>query len=655
MKIIQSLLRACADLLQPRAIVTALGCTLLVLQAQAASKCWIIVETTPTDAQVEVVVKPAKMGVTPAPVKAEGHKFEIRANKDDSIQITANARNFESLTNTVGFNEVKAGVNSETKPYAVRMTLEALRSEIPVDLVSEPGTKFYVADSIQEPATTLVFARGKSSDPWPTVTVRAERPLYKTAERSYLREELVALAAQGKRPQLAITLDEIERRARLMVVANEVGARVLLDGRCVTNTPGEVALVFSRAGADEPWPSHLLRIEKEEYEYRPVGTFGQPAYETNLTFEAVRALNQRLNLPDFQPVRFFEVPMYRVAVSRGEAKLELTNSISAKDPNEPSATRLLAFGGNPKNEPMIVGRIGAVLPLNAQGNRGDQQGKPGEIILALPIIGARPTNQPPEIIGSQIYLLTASGSSIPVTDQEPGIYDLDPCITKDRKTVFYSSNKGGQRGIWKKPLIGQGKSQIDPGRGIDVEPAVFTTSEGVARIAFTRYSPSAAVGTRGSIIIQEEDRSLFAETKPGRSPAWSNDGTKIAYVSPENKICVMDLSTGESPRVLTKGTSVDEAPIWLPGDRYLIYASASAAEARYGTGNFDLWKVDMEGNTEQIVSNTSYDGMPAMTSETLVGEGKQGTKTYTYFLSNRGAQKTGADIWKIHYFELELR
>jgi hypothetical protein len=112
-------------------------------------------------------------------------------------------------------------------------------------------------------------------------------------------------------------------------------------------------------------------------------------------------------------------------------------------------------------------------------------------------------------------------------------------------------------------------------------------------------------------------------------------------------------ANGENSRVLTAGKSIDDSPVWLPGDQQIAFASAISTEAaRYGTGNFDLWRVDLEGNTQQIVSNLSFDGMPAVTSEALVGEGKQGTLTFVYFVSNRGAQRTGADAWKVHYFEL---
>ena len=636
--------------------VLSVACLSLLLATSAHGipiKRALRIETTPANTTIEILVVPADNDPKRAMVyhspPGQGNGWNtgpIRLATGDFLLITATAQNFESRTNVIRYEELKNREGSERNPYVVRLELPELRREVAVDLQSGPGTQFYVDGNAQAAATTLAFVRENGDAPWKKISLKADRPLYQSVERSYTYEEVAALPAQSGRRQLQIPLVEIERPAFLKVTANEAGARVLLDGKAVGSTPADVTLSFTRPNAETPWSSHQLRVEKEEYEYRPLGELlGQPAFVTNLTFEAVRDLSQKLNLPDFQPVRFFQVPMYRFAVARGEAKLLVTNSISAKDPNDTMVGKLLDFGGNPRGEPLIVGRLGATLS-------GNTPGKPGEVVLALPVMNPR-QNGPAELVGSQVYLLNASGSLTPVTEGEPGIYDFDPCITKDRKTVYYSSDRGGQRGIWKKGVSAQGVSPIDPGRGVDVEPSVFTTSEGVTRVAFSRYLPRAAVGSSSLIVVQEEDRLSFAETRRGRCPAWSNDGTKIAYISPDNKVCVMD-STGENERVLTRGKSVDDAPAWLPGDRQLIYASAvSSEEARLGTGNYDLWRVDLDGNTEQVVANPSYDGMPAVTSEALVGEGKQGTLTFVYFLSNRGAQRTGADPWKIHYFELK--
>lgn len=648
MKILQYFHRGVVNVFRRPTVTSVILFLLLSMPAMAATvRRAIHIETAPAEATVEILFLPAdgdarRRKIIPRnDLETEVLKFYEK----DSVLITASAKDYESVTNLVRFEDLHTEDASTKNPFRQKITLPQLRQEIPVELLSEGDTTFSINNVQTRPATSMVFVRDNSRSRWHPVTIKAERLHYKTLEANYEHDAVETLPLRGGRRQLNVLLEEIERPAKLLVTANESGARVFLDGTPATTTPGEVPLMFTRDDGNAPWSTHVLRVEKEEYEYRPAGLLlGLPAFQTNLTFDAVKALNQKIYLPEFQPVRFFQVPMYRFRIAKGETKLEVTNSISAKDGNDAQVAKLLEFGGNPRGEAVIAGRIGAALLSNAQG-------KPGQVVLTLPVTNPRP-GEPSEIVGTQIYLLNASGSSTPVTDGEPGIYDFDPCITKDGKTVYYSSDHGGQRGIWKKSVGGQGRSPIDPGRGVDVEPSVFTSSEGNTRVAFTRYSLRAAVGTPPFIVVQEEDRLSFAETRRGRSPAWSNDGSKIAYVSADNKICVMD-ANGENSRVLTAGKSVDDSPVWLPGDQQIAYASAiSTAEARNGTGNYDLWRVDLDGNTQQIVSNLSFDGMPALTSEALVGEGKQGTLTYIYFISNRGAQRTGADIWKVHYFEL---
>jgi hypothetical protein len=636
-------------LIQQPLLLALLVSGLLAPTARATSiKRPIRVETTPAEASVEVQIIPGD-GDAQRTKTYTTHSFETEVIKfvtGDTVIVTASCPDYETVTNVLKFDDLHTKDAGPKNPFRLSLVLPQLRQQILVEFVGDSGTKFYLGGTPIPSSVSLTFVRDRSTTPWHSIVVRAERPHYKTVELTYQHDAVEALPLENGRRQLRIGLEEIERPVTLAITANEPGAIVRLDGKQVATTPGEVPITFRRSSADGPWSKHVLEVEKTGYEYRPAGLLlGEPVFQTNLTFELVKSLNQTLSLPDFQPVRFFQVPMYRFGMSQGEIKLVLTNSLSAKDANDALVTELRQFGGNPKGEPLIVGRIGAALTSNAQG-------KPGLVVLTLPVTNVR-QSQGLEIIGSQIYLLNASGSSTPVTDGDPGVYDFDPCISKDGKTVYYSSDRGGQRGIWKKSVSGQGRSPVDPGRGVDVEPSVFTSSDGLSRVVFARYSLRAAVGTPPLVVVQEEDRLSFAETRRGRSPAWSNDGTKIAYVSPDNKICVMD-ANGENNRVLTSGKTVDDSPLWLPGDKQIVYSSAtSPLEARNGTGNFDLWRVDQEGNTQQILSNLSFDGLPTVTSEALVADNKQGTLTYIYFISNRGAQHPDEDAWKIHYFELK--
>ena len=113
-------------------------------------------------------------------------------------------------------------------------------------------------------------------------------------------------------------------------------------------------------------------------------------------------------------------------------------------------------------------------------------------------------------------------------------------------------------------------------------------------------------------------------------------------------------ANGENAQQITAGNTVDDAPVWLPGDREIVYASAaSPEEARDGTGNFDIWKVNDQGNNpQQLIDNPSFDGVPAVSYEAVTQGGKTAASTYIYFLSNRGAQRTNDEAWHILFFKL---
>jgi len=72
------------------------------------------------------------------------------------------------------------------------------------------------------------------------------------------------------------------------------------------------------------------------------------------------------------------------------------------------------------------------------------------------------------------------------------------------------------------------------------------------------------------------------------NPRWSNDGTKLAYVSNQtgnDDIWIYDLQTGKSTQI-TRALDDDRCPIWGKDDRYIMFVS-------YRAGGFDLWYVDV--------------------------------------------------------------
>ena len=92
------------------------------------------------------------------------------------------------------------------------------------------------------------------------------------------------------------------------------------------------------------------------------------------------------------------------------------------------------------------------------------------------------------------------------------------------------------------------------------------------------------------------------------SPSWSPDGEQIAFVSDRSgspQIYVMR-ANGTGVRRITFNGSYNASPAWSPDGRWIAY------EARVAGGQFDIWLVDPEGETNlPLVSHPRSDEGPS--------------------------------------------
>jgi tetratricopeptide (TPR) repeat protein len=135
------------------------------------------------------------------------------------------------------------------------------------------------------------------------------------------------------------------------------------------------------------------------------------------------------------------------------------------------------------------------------------------------------------------------------------------------------------------------------------------------------------------VISPGEVRGEGEEWVFGRMPAWSADGSRIAYHGCDARgdncaIWVMQPG-GFSPAQLTTDPS-DTAPAWSPDDSQVAFVSARS-------GNWEIYVVDIAtGQEERLTEDSAFDVAP-----TWSPDGKQ-----IAFLSNR----QGA--WAIHILEI---
>lgn len=168
--------------------------------------------------------------------------------------------------------------------------------------------------------------------------------------------------------------------------------------------------------------------------------------------------------------------------------------------------------------------------------------------------------------------------------------------------------------------------QTTPGAAATAEPTIAATptpmSAPTGRILFSSSAPTASIA---SIYVMNADgsgRTNLTGASGGDAPAWSPDGTKVAFV--RNGIWVMQADGSAARQVRHDPKMVEEWPIWSPDGRQIAYLDTAVCGPCSIGITWALNIMNADGSGLRKLTDVPNDSRPAWSpdAQTIVFGGR---------------------------------
>jgi Tol biopolymer transport system component len=186
-----------------------------------------------------------------------------------------------------------------------------------------------------------------------------------------------------------------------------------------------------------------------------------------------------------------------------------------------------------------------------------------------------------------IYTAKPDGSDLRRLTQTPG-YDAEATISRDGKTIVFTSTRNGDLDIYAMNADGSHVRQLTHELGYDGGP--FLSSDG-KKVVYRAEHPKTPQEVA-------DYKALLAQglIRPGNLEIW-----------------VMDVD-GKNKQQVTHNGAANFAPYFLPDGKRIIFAS-NMADPKNGR-DFDLYLINMDGTgLERVTFFPDFDSFPMFTSD----------------------------------------
>ena len=203
--------------------------------------------------------------------------------------------------------------------------------------------------------------------------------------------------------------------------------------------------------------------------------------------------------------------------------------------------------------------------------------------------------------------------------------------TPDSREIIFSSNRAGDRSLWRISVAGGTLGRLPTGTGADELPAVAPSGR---RLAFTRHVRDVNIW-RVEVANPKATHpttKFIASTRGDVWPAFSPDGRRIAFVSSRSgttgQVWVCDRDGSDPVQLTSLSAGGGGLPSWSPDGRQIALTSSQP-------GNLDVYVTDLQsGRLRQLTTHAAQDRVPSWSRD---GE-------WIYF----GSDRTGAfQVWKV--------